>query len=217
MSTPTVADRIASRYEGRSLQGYARWKVRFDPIYGGVLEPLRGLQTRVIDVGCGIGLLAFYLREHGVAAPILGIDFDERKIAVAKKAATKDPTIAFEVGDAREPLPEGNVVILDILHYFDSASQRRILDNAARSVPPAGVVVIRQGLRDGSWRYRFTALVDAIGRGIRWMRAEALNYPTREEVTAPFAGFDIEVQPLWGRTPYNNYLFVFRRRHGRPR
>lgn len=199
------------------MQGYARWKVRFDPIYGGVLEPLRGLQTPLVDVGCGIGLLPFYLREHGFTAPILGIDFDERKIAVAKEAARHDAHIEFKVGDAREPMPGGhNVVILDILHYFDSASQRRILENTARSIPPGGVVVIRQGLRDDSWRYRFTAIVDAIGRAIRWMRAEALNYPTREDVLAPFAGFDVEVRSLWGRTPYNNYLFVLRRpRQGR--
>jgi SAM-dependent methyltransferase len=212
VSAREVANRIASRFAGRSVQGYARWKVRFDPIYGGVLEALRNVQTPIVDVGCGMGLLAFYLREHGLIVPIVGIDFDERKIALAKDAIGDEQALAFRVGDAREPLPANHsVVILDILHYFDSASQQRILENAARVVPPGGVVVIRQPLRDGSWRYRFTALVDAFGRAIRWMRAEALNYPTREEVVRAFGGFDVDVKPLWGGTPYNNYLFVFRR------
>jgi SAM-dependent methyltransferase len=187
--------------------------VRFDPIYGGVLEALRDVQTPLVDVGCGMGLLALYLREHGVTVPIVGLDFDERKIALAKKATVDDRDLDFHVGDAREPLPANHsVVILDILHYFDSASQQRILENAARAVPPGGVVVIRQPLRDASWRYRFTALVDAFGRAIRWMRAEALNYPTREDVVRAFAGFDVDAKPLWGGMPYNNYLFVFRRR-----
>jgi len=214
VSDRTLANRIASLYDSRSLQGYVRWKVRFDPIYEGVLAPLRDTTKPILDLGCGVGILSFFLREHGIASPILGIDFDERKIAQAKKAATRSRDIAFEVGDARAPLPDGyNVVVLDLLHYFDSASQQRILENVAHAVPPGGIVVIRQGLRDGSWRYRFTAIVDAIGRAIRWMRAEALNYPTRDEVTRAFADFDIAITPLWGGTPYNNYLFVLSRRN----
>jgi hypothetical protein len=39
-----------------------------------------------------------------------------------------------------------------------------------------------------------------------------LNYPTREELLAPFAGFDVDVRSLWGRTPFNNYFFVVTRR-----
>lgn len=212
MSSRSLSNRIAALYGTRSLQGYARWKIRFDPIYGGVLEPLRDVQTPLIDLGCGIGLLAFYLREHGHGAPIIGIDFDERKIAVARHAATRYRGIDFVVADARDPLPEGHsVVLLDLLLYFDPASQRRILANAAAAVPPGGVVVMRQGLRDGSWRHRVQKLVDAIGRGIGWMKAEDLQYPTLDEITAHFDGFEREVRPLWGRTPYNNYLLVFRR------
>ena len=208
-----VPKRIASLFASRSVQGYARWKVQFDPIYGGVLDALRNVHTPILDVGCGLGLLAFYLREHGVTAPVLGIDFDERKIAFAQEAASHYRDLEFRVGDARAPMPAGhNVVILDILHYFDAASQRTILENAARAVPSGGLVVIRQPVRDASWRYGFTKFVDAIGRAIRWMRAENLNYPTRDEVLAPFADFDADVRSFWGRTPYNLYLFVLRRR-----
>jgi hypothetical protein len=57
-----------------------------------------------------------------------------------------------------------------------------------------------------------TAAGDAIGRAIRWMRAERLNYPARDEVVRAFEGFDTNVRTLWGRMPYNNYLFVFTRR-----
>ena len=44
------------------------------------------------------------------------------------------------------------------------------------------------------------------------MKAEQLNFPTRAEVEAPFADFVAEVRPLWGRMPYNSYLFVFKKR-----
>jgi hypothetical protein len=78
-------------------------------------------------------------------------------------------------------------------------------------VPPGGKVILRQALRDSSWRYRMTAGVDALARTFRWMKAEHLEFPTRESFAAPFAGFASEIRPLWGRMPYNNYLLVFTR------
>jgi hypothetical protein len=109
-------------------------------------------------------------------------------------------------------LPEGHsVVILDILQYFDASSRRGILENAAGAVPPGGVVIIRQALRDRSWRYRLTSFVDGMARTFHWMKAEHLEFPTREEIAAPFAGFAADIRPLWGNMPYNNYLLVFTR------
>lgn len=215
MTERAVADRLASLYDGRWLQGYVRWKVRTDPVYAAAAEPLLGRTNPLLDLGCGIGILPFYLRELGYGAPILGIDFDRRKIDLARVAAQRYRGIDFIAGDAREPLPDGHdVVLLDVLHYFDTPSQQRILGNVVRAVPPGGIVVMRQGIRDGSWRHRLTSAVDTLARGVRWMRADVarLNYPAREEIEHAFADFDADVRPLWGRTPYNNYFFLFRRR-----
>ena len=213
MNDREIAERLAQLYSGRALQGYVRWKVRTDLAYSAAREALRGREAPLVDVGCGVGLLPLYLREHGHSAPIVGIDFDQRKIDVARKAGQGYADVEFVAGDARAPLPHGrDVILLDILHYFDSVSQQTILANAARAAGEDGVIVIRQGIRDGSWRHRFTAIVDGLARVFRWMKAERLNFPTRAEVEAPFDGFDAEVRPLWGRMPYNSYLFVFRRR-----
>ncbi|MGZ5444246.1 MAG: class I SAM-dependent methyltransferase [Thermoanaerobaculia bacterium] len=207
-----VSNRIAALFDRRALQGYVRWKIRTDPAYSAALEALRGRDLPLVDLGCGVGLLAFYLREHGYTAPVIGVDFDQRKIDVARLAAKRYRGVDFIAGDARDPLPDGhNVVILDLLHYFDAASQRKILINAARAVPPGGAVILRQPIRDASWRYRLTRRVDALARTFRWMKAESLNYPTRDQVTAPFEGFASDIRPLWGRMPYNTYFFVFTR------
>ena len=212
MNRRVIANRLALLYPLRSLQGYARWKVRMDPAYDAVLQRLRGDARPLLDLGCGIGLLPFYLREHGYDAPIIGIDFDERKIELARRAAMRYRGIDFVTADARDPLPDGrNVVLLDLLQYFDASAQQQILANVAGAAAPGGVVILRQGICDRSWRYRLTAAVDALGRASRWMKAEGLRFPTREEVTGPFAGFEQEVAPLRGATPYNNYLFVFRK------
>src|SRR6185436_8148442 len=169
VSRAAVAKRLASLYERPSLRSYVLWKVRADPAYDAVLRQLRGRDEPLLDLGCGIGLLAFYLREHGMQASITGIDFDQRKVDLARRAATQYRDIDFNAGDARSALPERhNVVMLDLLHYLDAESRAQILRNVARAVPPGGIVVIRQGVRDASWRYRFTSAVDAVGRAIRW-------------------------------------------------
>lgn len=216
MTRKEIAARVASLYERRSLQGYVRWKVRWDPAYEAVLETLRGHSRPVIDLGCGVGALAFYLREGGCDVPIIGVDFDPRKIDVALHAAQRYRGIDFVTGDARHELPDGyNIVLLDVLHYFDIHSQEQILRNVARAVPPDGIAIIRQAIRERTWRQRLTSIVDAIGRSSRWMRAESLTYPTRESITDAFADFGgsfaCDIRPLRGMALYNNYLFVFRR------
>lgn len=206
-----VADRIASLYERRSLQSYARWKVRMDPLYEMVVDILGDRHAPVVDVGCGVGILAFYLREHGHTGAIVGLDFDARKIAEARKAAKRYRGIDFVTADAKSPLPEGHdVVLLDLLHYLEPRDQAVVLANAAGAARHGGTVIIRQGIADGSWRHRASLVVDAFGRTIRWMKAGRLHFPSRQTVLAAFEGFDADIRPLWGRTPFNNYLFVFR-------
>lgn len=207
-----IADRIASQFQSRFLRNYTRSKLRTDPLYRAVAERLLNTTLPVVDVGCGVGLTAFYLRESGFDAPITGIDHDARKVAAAQRLAARYSGLAFVRGDARElPAIAASYLLLDVLHYFDDAEQARILDHVARWVPPGGMVIVRDGIDDGSWRYRATWAMEKVARGIRWLQADRLNFPRRESLVAAFPSFNAEVLPLWGSTPFNNYLFVFRR------
>lgn len=203
---------VADRFTSRFLRSYTRSKLRRDPMYSAVLERLQGSSAPLYDVGCGVGLLEFFLRESGFANPIIGIDHDPRKVAEAKRIAGQYANLDFRKGDARDPIPVGsNVVLLDVLHYFSDEDQRLILRNAAAAATGGGIVIVRDAIRDGSLRYRLTALQESFSRAIRWLRAERLNFPSRAQITTPFGGFVEEVVPMWGGTPFNNYLFVFRR------
>lgn len=206
MTTDDVASTIAARYPSGFLRAYVRAKVRIDPVYAAVFERIGESAEPLLDVGCGVGILAAYLRARGFVAPIRGIDHDERKVAVAGRVVQD---AAFEVADARSAIASsGTVVLLDLLHYFRSDDQAAILAAAAAN---ATTVIIRDAVRDGSWRYRLTYAQETFSRAVRWLRAERLHFLKREEIMRAFAGFDAEVVPLYGRTPFNNYLFVFRR------
>jgi SAM-dependent methyltransferase len=210
-----IARRIGARFRRRWHRDYASAKLRFDPAYAAVADLLGNSDRGLLDIGCGLGLLGFYLRERGYRGACLGVDFDPTKIAEARHAAQgRDAGLAFEVGDARAlPAFSGHVVLLDVLHYLDQADQQALLGEAAARVAPDACLVLRNVLRTRGWRFHATVLEERFLYASRWMRSPARHYPTREEIEAPLlaAGFSVDVQPLWGKTPFNSFFIVARR------
>lgn len=209
-------ERIARRYEGRWLQGYARGKLSGDPVYAAAFELLKDVPQPVLDVGCGMGLFEFYLREGGYPETLTGFDFDSAKIAQASRIAAKDFTnLNFYVADTADALPagrRGHIVIFDVLHYLPAAAQGDLLTRVAAHVAPGALCLIRETPRDRSWRFRLTQIEELFIHAIFWMKSRAVYYPTVEEIIGPFErrGFSAEVRPLWGGTPFNSHLFVLR-------
>ena len=200
---------ISAKYPTRFLRSYVRSKLARDPVYEAVLSHVRDRQEPLLDVGCGVGVLEAFLRSRGVGVPIVGIDSDAKKIAVARDVA---PDVAFHEADALSLPPfHGTVVILDVLHYLTAEEQQQLLLLALdRS---SGLVIIRDAVRDRSMRYRLTVAEETFARAVGWLRVPRLNFPSVEQIVAPFhaRGFEVSVAPMWGKTPLNNYLFVFSR------
>ena len=65
MSGDDVARRVAALYPRGFFRSYVRWKVRLDPAYDVAFQSLRGSTRPLADLGCGVGVLAAYLRECG--------------------------------------------------------------------------------------------------------------------------------------------------------
>jgi 2-polyprenyl-3-methyl-5-hydroxy-6-metoxy-1,4-benzoquinol methylase len=211
--------RVAARFSERWLRVYAGRKLRRDPIYAAAFQLLRDSNRPLVDVGCGVGLLAFYLRERDFLPPISGFDADGRKIARANSVAQGGayPDLNFFEHDVCEPIGQtGNIVLFDLLHYLQPNDQTRLLERLAARIAPGGILVIRDCPRDGNARSWLTKLAERFAQITTWNMKAALYFPTREQIFAPFAEarFSRTVAPLWGRTPFNNHLFVFRRRAG---
>lgn len=206
--------RIASFCEGRWDYFYARSKLRSDPVYAAVVREIAASELPVLDIGCGIGLLAQYLRATGHRAPVIGFDYDGRKISSARFVAEQSgyQGLSFSSGDARSGLPDfnGHVVILDILQFFTREEQNALLGNAAARVAPGGKLIIRSTLRDDSWRFRMTVWGDYFAKITSWMKAAPTWYPDEEQFREVLGGasMNLRLEPLWGGTPFNNYLLI---------
>ncbi len=193
---------------------YSLAKLRSDPLYPGVCAALRGSRQPLLDLGCGLGLLAHALRADGIALDYCGVDNDAGKIAGAVRAAERQglQNTSFACIDLASSLPahRGSVAILDVLQFLDAGAQQRTLDTAVAMLVPGARLVIRTGLDDGSRRARITRAVDVFSRVIGWMNAGPRTYPDRDGLEKRFdaAGLCASFTPLYGNTPFNNWLVV---------
>ena len=212
-----MIDRIASRFDGRFLRGWVRGKLRGDPIFEATAGLVQGSDLPLVDMGCGLGLLSFYLREKGFNAPIIGVDFDTPKISIANRLSSQYRGLHFDATDIfawlKSTTFQGHIVMADLLHYLPEEKQHALLQAAVPRIAPGGLCIIRETPRARTWRFRATQLEEFVIHRIGWMKSGAKHYLAKEEITAPFAqaGFEISIAPLWGRTPFNSHLFTFSR------
>ena len=209
-------DRIAGYFPRRWDRCYLRSKLKSDPLYDAVYDELKDSDLPLLDLGCGLGVLAFYLRERGLIFPIRGLDYDKRKTDGANHVASKinDAHCNFSEHDARHGIPEhhGNVTILDILQFFTPEELDKLLTAAAERVAPGGKLVIRSGLKDSSTRFKITVAGDFFAKATFWMKAAPIHYPSAddfERILSPHG--KLTICPLWGPTPFNNHLIVMKK------
>lgn len=217
---PGQAVRIARAYLPEHPLGnrwdyyYSRAKLGSDPLYPGVSQALRGTRAPLLDLGCGLGLLAHTLRADGIGLTYRGVDSDAAKIRRAGRAAARVGLneARFAVMDLSRELPDhrGSVAMLDVLQFIPYPAQAHAIDAMIAMLTPGARLVIRTGLDDGTGRARITRAVDLFSRALGWMNAMPRYYPDGEALQTRLqaAGLRVQFTPLFGRTPFNNWRIV---------
>lgn len=197
---PALVDAASAAYRGSSRWAYhwARGKLTHDPVFRGLLT--RGdipAASRVVDIGCGQGLLASLLQAAADAqaagawpAPAqgwqpaasarayTGIELMPQDVARAQAALARLPLAPrFVCADMRSAAlpPCDVVVILDVLHYVDHAAQDAVLarvrdalaEGAAGRGAAGGRLLLRVG--DAASRRGFAAS-QWVDRIVTWVR-----------------------------------------------
>ena len=207
----------ASFLPDRYRYWYSLSKLAMDPLYEAVPGAFDDESEPLLDLGCGIGLLLHCLRASGRTLPYVGVDTDAVKIDAARVASMRSGhnDAEFQVCDLGVQFPEhkGSVALLDVLQYLPAQAQSSLLSQAARCVSKQGRLVIRTGLADGTWRSAMTRATDRFGHFVGWMKTSFKAQPSAQELRDILQrhGLQAEFKPLWGRTPFNNWLVVARR------
>lgn len=209
---------VAGLFSEPWLRCYVWWKLRSDEIYSAAYALLHSRSEPILDIGCGVGLLAFYLRARGCVQPINGVDRDARKIRRAagiiagcdyKDVYFRHAAITEVPADFR-----GDIVLFDVLHYLAEADQQSLLASVAQHAGRTGTVILRDAPRERRGRFYATYGAEKFAQMISWNVGTPLRFASSAEIKTPFRPdeFTHEERPMWQNTPFNNRLFIFRRR-----
>lgn len=205
---------IASRFSRPGDRIYIHGKLASDPVYAATAHAISGRHLPLLDIGCGLGLLGHYLHACGALDDYVGIDHDPRKIAMGRDAVQRaglGDTIALHEADATATQPvRGHVALLDVLHYLPKDRQGELLAFAVDHLADDGVLILRNVIRDGTWRYRATVWEEKFIKAVGWIPGGAQYFPTEGDIRGVLEprGIRVDFKPLFGRTPYNSYLMT---------
>ncbi|MDE1155286.1 MAG: class I SAM-dependent methyltransferase [Acidobacteriaceae bacterium] len=178
--------RIASRFSRRGDRFYIHGKLASDPVYAATAHAISGRRLPLLDIGCGLGLLGHYLHACDALDGYVGIDHDPRKIAMGRDAAERaglGEAIALREADATAAQPlRGHVAMLDVLHYLPQERQADLLSFAVDHLADDGVLILRNVIRDGTWRYRATVLEEKFIKAVGWIPGGAQYFPTAADI-----------------------------------
>ena len=154
-------------YKGPVVEWYIRIKVKMERNYR-LFNRLIPAQGQITDIGCGFGPLCYMLSMLSEDRDILGIDYDEDKIALAQHGWLRNEHLQFRHGNALEyPLPESDVFILnDMLHYMSYEHQRTLLLKCADRLRSQGMIIIRDGNSANTSKHRLTRFTELLSTRI---------------------------------------------------
>jgi 2-polyprenyl-3-methyl-5-hydroxy-6-metoxy-1,4-benzoquinol methylase len=170
----------------------------------------------IVDLGCGHGLFANLLAEAAATRRVLGIDLDERKIAVARATIQGREEIRFEVGDIVHEAPPkcDAVTIIDVLYLLPPSDQEAVLRKAAGALVENAPLVVKAQERAASPRYALTYAQELVTTALGVTRggARRFHFLARAEAIAMFerAGFLVDVIDMPGR-PYTDVVYLARK------
>lgn len=176
-----------------------------------------------LEVGCGHGLLSCYLALARPARRVVGIDVDEAKIDVARRAGERaaghGADVRFAVAGPGE-LPAGPwaaIAIVDVLYLLPHDAQRQLLSECARRLEPGGVLAVKEMDVSPRWKAVLTTAQETLAvRALGITRGEHIGFtpPADLALWLQEAGLAVDHLPLHRGFPHPHHLLVGTRNGG---
>jgi SAM-dependent methyltransferase len=212
---------------GKFTYHFARGKLRTDPAFVTLLSTrLLPTSARVLDLGCGQGLLAACLHAASTChvegiwptawpapplpASVRGIEIDAREVERARRAL--GPLAQIECDDLSVAALRSAdaIIMLDVLHYLEPLAQRALIERAHDALSLGGVLILRIGNSAGGARFIWSRWVDAISWRLRGRGRAVLHFRTLAGWTELLgaAGFAVREIPMAGSKSFANVMLL---------
>ncbi|MDR0996107.1 MAG: class I SAM-dependent methyltransferase [Zoogloeaceae bacterium] len=209
---------------------FARGKIGGDPLFFGLLaQGAYPPALRLLDLGCGQGLLANVLTAASALyaagdwppdwpqPPALlsyrGIELMPQDVARAAPAMPENACVVQ--GDIRcADFGQADVItIFDVLHYLEPAAQTEVLARVAAALPADGRLLLRVGDAAGGLPFWISVWVDHL---VTWCHGHRLGKlhcrPVAEwQKMLKALGFAVAVKPMSAGTPFANTVLLARK------
>jgi 2-polyprenyl-6-hydroxyphenyl methylase/3-demethylubiquinone-9 3-methyltransferase len=139
-------------------------------LFSAPLESLehRVVGRRVLDVGCGHGVLSALIALGDSSREVVGIDPDARKIEWARASVGRTLGCRFDAMNVEQlaavetPASFDTVVIADVLYLLPAEAWPGFFACCRRLLRPNGRLLFKDMEDDGSWRVRKALAQEAI-------------------------------------------------------
>lgn len=139
---------IAEDYDFASATYAETWQAFMEPVNKDFLDKLAPPpHGRVLDLGCGTGLVLDHLRQHGFSGNYCGVDASPGMLARVQNGLE----VVLLQGDAHdllESLPAGAYDGVTALWSWEYMNRKKLLPHIRRVLRPGGQVILLANRRD---------------------------------------------------------------------
>jgi 2-polyprenyl-3-methyl-5-hydroxy-6-metoxy-1,4-benzoquinol methylase len=119
---------------------------RYHDFFAGNIQPTE----RVLDIGCGVGSLAYDVAEKS-GAYVMGIDINPNNIAQAKKRY-EHPRVTYLLSDVLQKIPDGPFDVVILSNVLEHLKGRSAFLSHIQDVVRPSRLLIRVPLYERDWR-----------------------------------------------------------------
>ncbi|MGD2126361.1 MAG: class I SAM-dependent methyltransferase [Desulfobacteraceae bacterium] len=119
---------------------------------------------RILDFGCGYGMLANFSVLQSPKRSAFGIDLNLERIRIAERSSRNRQHITFTHGDIRnlKTAPFDAVVMTDVLHHINDTNVKVLLDKIRMCLVNTGILVVLDIDRRPFWKFFLAYLIDRL-------------------------------------------------------
>jgi len=187
-------------YKGPVLEWYTKVKLKLENNYQ-LLADNVPRQGKILDLGCGYGIISNMLALTSPDREITGIDYDEEKIRVASSGFLNSPLLKFEAADIRSYniTLKDCIILSDVLHYLPPSDQENLLLRCMQNLNEGGCILIRDADAARKIGHSRSKITELFSTGMRFNRTYddnlSLHFISTGEIEriAFVSGFKLEI------------------------
>ena len=156
--TPALAHSFLTPFYDISVKLFTREKTWRSKLIE-LTDPLPG--DRILDIGCGTGTFAVWLKKSYPDCKVVGIDPDAKSLAIAKRKSAKEQVEVewvqgFVDSASTQTLGQFSKIVTSlVLHQTSVDSKREIMEGARKMLHPDGRFCIADYGIQSTWAMKF--------------------------------------------------------------